>query len=73
MSSKARIVSAIAAGAAAVGIGATATGSSAAAITGGLAAIGSIFGGGMVAGIATVAVTPLAIGAAAYGLWKWLS
>ena len=44
----------------------------AAGITSGLAAVGSVVGGGMVAGLAVTAAAPVAIGAAAYGLYKWL-
>jgi hypothetical protein len=48
------------------------TGLSAAGVTSGLAAVGSVIGGGMVAGLAVTAAAPLAVGAAAYGLFKWL-
>ena len=44
----------------------------AAGITSGLAAVGSVVGGGMAAGLAVTAAAPVAIGAAAYGLYKWL-
>jgi hypothetical protein len=44
----------------------------AAGVTSGLAAVGSVVGGGMVAGLAVTAAAPLAVGAAAYGLYKWL-
>lgn len=44
----------------------------AAGITSGLAAVGSVVGGGMSAGLIITAASPLAIGAAAYGLYKWL-
>jgi hypothetical protein len=40
-------------------------------ITSGLAAVGSVVGGGMAAGLAVTAAAPLAVGAAAYGLYKW--
>ena len=40
-------------------------------ITSGLAGVGSaIAGGGMIAGLATVAAAPLAVGALGYGLYK---
>ncbi len=41
-------------------------------ITSGLAAVGSIAGGGMATGLVITAAAPLAVGAAAYGLYKWL-
>lgn len=41
-------------------------------ITSGLAAIGSIGGGGMALGLVICCSTPLACGAIAYGLYKWL-
>lgn len=41
-------------------------------ITSGLAAVGSVVGGGMAAGLAVTVAAPLAVGAAAYGLYKWL-
>ena len=44
----------------------------AAGITSGLAAVGSVVGGGMAAGLVITAAAPLAIGAAGYGLYKWL-
>lgn len=44
----------------------------AAGITSGLAAVGSVVGGGMAAGLVITAAAPVAIGAAAYGLYKWL-
>lgn len=47
-------------------------GTSAAAITSGLATIGSLVGGGMLAGVAVCAAAPLAVGGAIYGLCKWL-
>lgn len=47
-------------------------GTSAAAITTGLSTIGSVVGGGMLAGVAICAAAPVAIGGAVYGLWKWL-
>lgn len=43
-------------------------GLSAAGVTSGLATIG----GGMVVGLAITAAAPLAIGAGAYGIYKWL-
>ena len=50
----------------------TVTGLGATGITSGLAAIGSVVGGGMAAGLVITAAAPLAIGGAAYGLYKWL-
>lgn len=47
-------------------------GTSAAAITTGLATVGSVVGGGMLAGVAVCAAAPLAIGGAVYGLYRWL-
>ncbi|MBX6511284.1 hypothetical protein BTW15_27710 [Pseudomonas syringae pv. tomato] len=41
-------------------------------ITSGLAAVGSIVGGGMGAGLLVTAAAPVAVGAAVYGLYKWL-
>jgi len=41
-------------------------------ITSGLAAVGTIVGGGMGAGLLVTAAAPVAVGAAAYGLYKWL-
>ena len=41
-------------------------------ITSGLASIGSIAGGGMATGLVITASIPLATGAIAYGLYKWL-
>jgi hypothetical protein len=43
---------------------------SATGITSGLAAIGSIVGGGMATGLVITATAPVAVGAAAYGLYK---
>lgn len=64
------------AGASAVGtagaVAAIGGGTSAAAITTGLATVGSIVGGGMLAGIAVCAAAPIAIGGAVYGLVRWL-
>ncbi len=40
-------------------------------ITSGLAAIGAVAGGGMATGLAITCAAPLAVGAAAYGLYKW--
>lgn len=48
------------------------TGLGAAGITSGLAAVGSVVGGGMAAGLLITAAAPIAIGAAGYGLYKWL-
>lgn len=45
-------------------------GLSAAGITSGLSAIGTIVGGGMVAGVTAIAVIPIAVGAAGYGMMK---
>lgn len=41
-------------------------------ITSGLAAVGALAGGGMATGLAITCAAPIAIGAAAYGLYKWL-
>lgn len=41
-------------------------------ITSGLAAVGSVVGGGMGAGLIITAAAPIAVGAAAYGLYRWL-
>lgn len=54
------------------GIGYVAAGASAAEITTALAGIGSLVGGGMVAGVVLTAAAPLAVGGACYGLYKWL-
>ncbi|MDF1582197.1 MAG: hypothetical protein RQ733_03495 [Methyloprofundus sp.] len=40
-------------------------------ITSGLAAVGSIVGGGMASGLVITAAAPVAFGAAAYSLYKW--
>ncbi|MGB4497668.1 MAG: hypothetical protein WBI40_03125 [Methylococcaceae bacterium] len=48
------------------------TGLGATGVTSGLAAIGSIVGGGMTAGLVVTAAAPIAGGVAAYGLYKWL-
>lgn len=73
--------SVVAAGAGAVTGGAGAVGAVAASgvaglgatgITSGLAAVGSVVGGGMGAGLIITAAAPIAVGAAAYGLYKWL-
>lgn len=40
-------------------------------ITSGLATLGTIVGGGMGAGVIITAAAPIAVGAAAYGLYKW--
>lgn len=55
------------------GIGAAVSGSSAAGLTSVLATAGSVVGGGMAAGVAVTAAAPLAVGAAAYGVYKWLT
>lgn len=41
-------------------------------ITSGLAAVGGVIGGGMLSGLVITAAAPLAVGAAGYGLYKWL-
>lgn len=41
-------------------------------ITSGLAAVGSVVGGGMATGLVITAAAPLAVAGAAYGLYKWL-
>ncbi|QMT30332.1 hypothetical protein [Alysiella filiformis] len=46
----------------AAGIGYAATGLSAPALTGGLAAVGSVVGGGMAAGLLVTAAAPIAVG-----------
>jgi hypothetical protein len=46
------------------------TGLGATGITSGLAAVGGVVGGGMATGLAITAAAPLAIGGAAYGLYK---
>ena len=48
------------------GIAVAASGASASAITGGLATIGGLVGGGMAAGIVLTAAAPVAIGAVGY-------
>jgi len=55
---------------AAISSSGTIIGLSAAGITSGLSAIGTLVGGGMVAGITAIAVIPLAFGAAGYGIMK---
>lgn len=50
----------------------TVAGLGATGITSGLAAIGAVAGGGMATGLAITCAGPLAVGAAAYGLYKWL-
>lgn len=57
---------------AASAVGATVLGSSAAGITSGLSLVGSLVGGGMAAGVATVAAAPVVIGGVSYGLYKLL-
>jgi hypothetical protein len=42
-------------------------------ITSGLATIGSVLGGGMATGLVVTAAAPVALGAAAYGLYKWFN
>jgi len=46
---------------------------SAVGITSGLATVGSVVGGGMAAGVVITAAAPLVVGAAAYGLYKWIN
>lgn len=58
-------VAGIAASGTVAGLGATG-------ITSGLAAVGSVVGGGMAAGLAVTAAAPIAVGAAAYGIYRWL-
>lgn len=48
------------------------TGFGATGVTSGLAAVGSIVGGGMTAGLVVTAAAPIAGSVAAYGLYKWL-
>jgi hypothetical protein len=55
---------------AAVSASGAVAGLSAAGITSGLASIGTLVGGGMVAGVAVAAAIPLAAGAAGYGIIK---
>jgi hypothetical protein len=55
----------------AVAAGGSVAGLGAAGITSGLAAVGSVVGGGMAAGLVVTAAAPLAVGAVAYGLYKW--
>ncbi|TSA13066.1 MAG: hypothetical protein D4R79_06315 [Comamonadaceae bacterium] len=55
----------------AVAVAGPVAGLGAAGITSGLAALGSVVGGGMAAGLIITAAAPLAVGAAAYGLYKW--
>ena len=50
--------------------GGAVVGTSATGLTSGLAAVGSIIGGGMVAGIVVTTIAPLATGALGYGLYK---
>lgn len=50
----------------------TVTGLGTTGITSVLAAIGGVVGGGMATGLAITVAAPLAIGGAAYGLYKWL-
>lgn len=57
---------------AAVSTAGTVTGLGATGITSGLAAVGTIAGGGMATGLAVTCAAPLALGAAAYGLYSWL-
>ena len=59
-------IGAVAASGTVAGLGATG-------VTSGLAAVGSVVGGGMATGVAITAAAPLAIGAGAYGLYKWLN
>jgi peptidoglycan/LPS O-acetylase OafA/YrhL len=73
--------SVLAAGAGALTGGASAVGAvaalgvpglGAAGITSGLATVGTIVGGGMSAGLILTAAAPVAVGAVAYSLYKWL-
>lgn len=57
-------------GVTAAGIGVAASTVSAATITSTLAVVG---GGSMAVGVGVVAAVPLVVGAAAYGLWSWMS
>lgn len=68
---KAELIGAgIGGGAPIVGITTAASGASASTITWALAAIGGVVGGGMAAGIAIVAATPLAAAGIGYGIVK---
>ena len=58
-------IGAVAASGTVAGLGATG-------ISSGLAAVGAVAGGGMATGLVITAAAPLAVGAAAYGLYKWL-
>ena len=49
----------------------TVAGLGATGITSGLAAIGGTVGGGMAIGLLITAAAPLAVGAGAYGIYKW--
>lgn len=40
-------------------------------IVSGLAAVGGVVGGGMATGLIITAAAPIAVGAVAYGLYKW--
>ena len=66
----AAIAGSVAGGATATGIGIAASGASASTITWALGAIGGLVGGGMAAGVAIVAASPIAVGGAAYGTVK---
>ncbi|PFN04595.1 hypothetical protein COK38_05680 [Bacillus cereus] len=61
---------AVGAGIGVVGVGRRVGGANAAAMTGGLAAVGTVVGGGMAAGIIITAATPLVIGAGLFGAVK---
>lgn len=61
-----KIGAGIGAGSTTAGIAVAASGASASTITGGLATIGSLVGGGMAAGIVLTAAAPVAIGAVGY-------
>ena len=70
---KAAVVGAVAGGAGVYGAIATSgsvAGLGATGITSGLAAVGSIVGGGMAAGLAVTAAAPVAAGAIAFGLYN---
>jgi len=58
-------VGSVAAAGTVAGLGATG-------ITSGLAAVGAVVGGGMATGLVITAAAPLAVGGAAYGLYRWL-
>lgn len=59
-----------ASGIAGVVVGAAEGTAGAAVLTSGLAAVGSVIGGGMLAGMCVVCAAPIAGGAACYGIYK---